>query len=315
MAVHMMKFGIGIAILLSVFTPEIVMADTGCGPHRVAFTFDDAPTPDTVIMSGEERTERIIDALSQGGVEGAMFFAVASRIDDVGIARIRDYAAAGHTIANHSHTHPNLHNLGSAAFLADVETAHQLLSVLPGFEPYFRFPMLNEGSTRSQRDEVRAGLQALGYRAGYVTIDNFDFYIDRLLREAIESGQAVDLEAAGKLYVEMILGAALHYDGIACTWLGRSPAHVLLLHENDAAALFLPALLAGLSSAGWGFVTASEAYADPIAGQLPDTLFLGQGQVAAMAAVAGAELSELRHEGESTEVLRARFEATIGVPE
>lgn len=309
-----MKFSIGISAVLSCFAAVNANADTGCGPRRVALSFDDAPTPDSVIMSGEERTRRIIEALNEGGVDGAMIFPVSSRIDGATVARMRGYAEAGHVIASHSHTHPNLHTVGSELFLEDVETAHEALSGLPGFQPYFRFPMLNEGSTEEQRDTVRAGLRALGYRPGYVTIDNYDFYIDRLLREAWEGEQAVDLEAAGDLYVEMILGAAVHYDDVACTWLGRSPAHVLLLHENDAAALFLPALISSLRKSGWEIVTASEAYADPIAEVVPDTLFLGQGQVAAMAASAGAGQAELRHEGESTEVLRARFEASIVIP-
>lgn len=310
-----MKLDSGLAILLLCFATSIAIAQPDCGPRRVAFSFDDAPTGDSVIMSGEERSQRILDALQEGGVEEAIFFAVSSRIDPATIGRMHAYANAGHVIANHSHTHPNLHNVGSKAFLADVGTAHKILSGLPGFQPYFRFPYLNEGATIEERDAVRAGLKTLGYRAGYVTIDNYDFYIDRLLREAREDRRAVDLEAVGALYVEMILGAAVHYDDAACTWLDRSPAHVLLLHENDVAALFLPALITGLKSAGWKVITASEAYADPIANVVPDTLFLGQGQVAALAAVAGAEQSELRHEGESTEVLRARFESIIGTLE
>jgi len=310
-----MNPNVSIAILLAVLSNASLTADTGCGPRRVAFSFDDAPTEDSVIMSGEERSQRIVDALQEGGVEEAIFFAVSSRIDPATIPRMHAYAEAGHVIASHSHTHPNLHNVGSKAFLANVGTAHEILSGLPGFQPYFRFPYLNEGATIEERDAVRAGLKALGYRAGYVTIDNYDFYIDQLLREAREDGRAIDLEAVGALYVEMILGAAVHYDDAACTWLGRSPAHVLLLHENDVAALFLPALITGLKSAGWKVITASEAYADPIAELVPDTLFLGQGQVAALAAVAGADKSELRHEGESTEVLRARFESSASESE
>lgn len=306
------KFAIAFVVIGMPFAS--LPADTGCGPRRVALSFDDAPTGDTVVMSGQERSQRILEALQEGGVAEAIFFAVSSRIDSATTGRMHAYAEAGHVIANHSHTHPNLHNVGSETFLVDVGKAHEVLSELPRFQPYFRFPYLNEGSTEEERDAVRAGLHKLGHRAGYVTIDNFDFYIDRLLRQAWEDGQTVDLEAAGELYVEMILGAAVHYDDAACTWLGRSPAHVLLLHENDAAAFFLPPLITGLKNAGWEIIAATEAYADPISEVSPDTLFLGQGQVAAMAVVAGAEETELRHEGESNEVLRARFELLTRSP-
>lgn len=306
-----MKQAIRLYIALFAVVACATRADGSCGPQRVALTFDDAPLPDSVIMTGAERTSKIIAAMREGGVEGAMFFAVSSRIDDSSLDRMNDYAEAGHAIASHTHSHPNLHNVGSEAFLEEVETAHGALSALPGFAPFFRFPYLNEGSSVAERDAVRAHLSELGYRAGYVTIDNYDFYIDQLLREAVEQDHEVNLEAVGDLYVEMILGAATHYDAIACEWLGRSPKHVLLLHENDAAALFLPDLIAKFRDAGWAFVSALDAYSDPIAERVPDTLFLGQGQVAALAAIAGAEPTQLRHEGESTEVLRARFEETV----
>ena len=291
------------------------LGSQSCGPQRVAFTFDDPPLPDTVVMTGAERTARIIEALEGGDVEGAMFFSVSSRIDDETITRMQDYAAAGHVIASHTHTHANLHNVGSEAFTANIAQADEVLSALPGFAPYFRFPYLNEGSSVAERDAVRAYLAELGYRPGYVTIDNYDFYIDRLLREAKESGLVIDMAGAANLYVEMIMGAARHYDAIACQWLGRSPAHVLLLHENDAAALFLPELITAFRDKGWAIIPALEAYKDPIAEVVPDTLVLGQGQVAALAAVAGADPKQLRHEGEDTEVLQLRFESVIETTE
>lgn len=295
--------------LIFFFTPWTVVADDGCGPRRVALTFDDPPLPDTVVMTGQERAERIISALKEGGVDGAMFFAVSSRIDDTTISRMHAYAEASHVIASHSHTHPNLHLVGSEPFLEDVGTAHRILSGMPGFLPYFRFPYLNEGVTEEQRDAVRSALVEMGYKQGYVTIDNYDFYIDRLIREAMEANGEVALDAAGELYADMIIGAAEHYDQIACTWLGRSPRHVLLLHENDAAALFLSRLISAFRERGWVLISAIDAFGDPIAKSLPDTLFLGQGRVAALAAQAGADVLELRHEGEDTEVLDAAFEA------
>ena len=301
-----------VMILLATLNPAAVTAAEPCGPRQVALTFDDPPLPDTAVLTGVKRTEKIIDALRDGGVTGAMFFSVASRIDDVSVSRMHSYANAGHVIASHSNTHPNLHSVGTEAFVKDVRQAHLVLEALPGFEPWFRYPYLNEGNSVEQRDEVRISLDKLGYRQGYVTIDNYDFYIDRLLREAVESGRAFDLEAAQELYVGMLLGAAEHYDEIACAWLGRSPAHVLLLHENDAAALFLPRLISVFRHRGWQIIPALEAYKDPIADRLPDTLVLGQGRVAALAAEAGADPMTLRHEGEDTDVLRAEFESATG---
>jgi len=297
--------------ILAICLSTTLSAGESCGPRSLALTFDDPPLPDTQVMTGELRTQLIINALRENGVDGAMFFSVSSRIDESNVDRMNAYAEAGHVIANHSHTHANLHNVGAEAFLEDVQQADEILSVMPGFEPYFRFPYLNEGNTEEQRDLVRAALEEMDYQQGYVTIDNYDFYIDRLIREAFDADPHLDLKAIGALYIEMMMGAAEHYDAIACQWLKRSPAHVLLLHENDAAALFLSRMINEFREQGWSFIPAREAFQDPISEAIPDTLVLGQGRVAALAAVAGAEPASLRHEGEDTEILDAAFQEAI----
>ena len=58
---------------------------------------------------------------------------------------------------------------------------------------------------------------------------------------------------------------------------------MLLLHENDLAALFIGDLVAALRAKGWEIVSADQAYQDPIAGEQPKTLLLGQGRVVALA--------------------------------
>ena len=291
------------------FAVPALSANSQCGPKRVALSFDDAPRPGTAVMSGWERTARIVAALDGSGVDEAAFFSLSERAVGEGRDRLLAYARAGHVIANHSASHPNLHRVGAAVFLQDVRAAHAVLSKLPGFQPLFRFPMLNEGRSIEERDAIRAGLAELGYRQGYVTIDTYDFYIDNYLRQSVAKGRQPDEAALGRLYVESILGAAEHYDAIACAWLGRSPAHVLLLHENDVAALYLGQLIAGLRANGWTIITATEAYADPMSRSTPDTLLLGQGRVAALAHIAGAAPSALRHESESTEYLDRKLQA------
>lgn len=302
-----------VALLLLAF-PGAAHAEAICGPRQVAFSFDDPPWPDSAVMTGEERVSRILAALDEGGVEGAMFFAVSSRIDGENIYSLERYARAGHRLASHSHTHANLHNVGTDAFAEDIKAADRILRPFPGFRPFFRFPYLNEGNTEAQRDEIRDELAGLGYRQGYVTIDNFDFVINRLLVDATLAGADIDHDAAAAMYVSMIMGAADHYDAVACRWLGRSPNHVLLLHENDAAALYLPALIEAFKADGWTIIPAELAYADPIAETMPATLFLGQGRVAAIAAEMGADPATLRHEGENADVLADLWSRTVISP-
>lgn len=302
--------GISIACLsMQSFAKAQACTDSSKHQKRVALTFDDAPTRDTEVLTGYQRTQKILSTLKIAGVSQAAFFTIAGRINDHSHQRLLAYAEAGHIIANHSHTHPNLHNIGADAFLKDVKTAHAILSEYPNFHPLFRFPYLNEGSNIQERDQVREGLKQLGYQQAYVTIDNFDFYVNTLLREAVAEKREIDHTNISQFYVDTIMDAADHYYQIACQWLNKIPDHVLLLHENDAAALYLGDLIEALKREHWEIIPVTQAYQDPIVKILPDTLLLGQGRVAALASIAGAPTRILRHQGENTVYLREQFEA------
>ena len=277
--------------------------------RRIALSFDDAPRPDGAFFSGAERTRRLVAGLEAAGVKGALVFATTSNLEAApdGGQRLRAYADAGQAVGNHSHAHAWLRRSEPAAYLADARAANERLAAL-GFEPaYFRFPFLDEGRDVDQRDAVREGLEAMGLRNGYVTVDNYDWYLDVLAGEALAADPGFDREALRRLYVEVLLDAVRFYDDIARDTLGRSPAHVLLLHENDLAALFITDLVAALRADGWEIIPATEAYEDPIAGTVPDTLFNGQGRVAALAHAAGRVPRELVHPLEDETALRALF--------
>ena len=250
--------------------------------RRIAITFDDAPR-DATHFAGPERARRLIDALEKAGVQATFFCTTDGLQEPEGLERIAAYRAAGHLLANHAFAHPNLHDVGAEAFLADFARAARDLESFPGARRWFRFPYLHEGRTVEERETVRAGLAAAGYAQGYVTVDNYDWYLDRLFQEAVAARHQIDYSRLRDVYVEMLVAGIELYDGIAREALGRSPVHVLLLHENDLAALFIGDLVAALRANGWTIVSADEAYQDPIADQQPRTLLLGQGRVVALA--------------------------------
>ena len=160
---------------------------------------------------------------------------------------------------------------------------------------WFRYPYLDEGRSVEKRDTIRAALDELNLKNGYVTIDNYDWYLDAKWKEAVDAGRDVDVEALRGVYVEMLLGAANFYNDVALESLGASPAHMMLLHENDVAASFIGDFVAALRDDGWTIVDPDEAYSDPIAEQVPETLLTGQGRVAALAVDAGHDNRKLTH--------------------
>jgi peptidoglycan-N-acetylglucosamine deacetylase len=72
----------------------------------------------------------------------------------------------------------------------------------------------------------------------------------------------------------------------------------LLLHENDLAALFVGDLIQLLKGKGWKIISPEDAYADPIASEIPDVLFNGQGRVGAIAYSKGWKPADLIQQSE-----------------
>ena len=270
--------------------------------QEIALTFDDAPTADSHVLTGTARTERIITTLKEHHVQAA-FFVLTGQIDEKGKDRLDLYSKHGHLLANHSHSHRSIHQVGTAAYITDVQKADSILSTYPAYIKWFRYPFLDEGKSVPARDSIRTALEGFGLKNGYVTVDNYDWYLNHLLNKARMEKKTINLPILRQVYIEHVYNSIRFYDEVARKYLGRSPKHVLLLHENDLTALFLGDLIKHLKKNGWKIISPGAAYGDAIATQVPDVLFNGQGRVAAIAREKGTPTRELVQDSEDEEFL------------
>ena len=254
----------------------LLLALPATAQKRIALSFDDAPRGAGAFLDPDARAKKLTAALKRAGVKQAVFFVNPGNIGQPGhgdgLANLDRYVKAGHVLANHSWSHPKLGNTDATAYLADLDRAEAWLKARPGYRPWFRFPFLDEGGKdKVKRDAIRAGLKARGLINGYVTAESSDWNIERLTIAAKQAGKTIDMKALRDLYVESHVEAAEFYDALAVRTLGRSPAHVMLLHETDIAALFIGDLVKALKARGWTIITADQAYADPLRDAAPDT--------------------------------------------
>jgi peptidoglycan/xylan/chitin deacetylase (PgdA/CDA1 family) len=254
----------------------LLLALPAAAQKRIALSFDDAPRGAGAFLDPDARAKKLTAALKRAGVKQAVFFVNPGNIGQPGhgdgLANLDRYVKAGHVLANHSWSHPKLGNTDATAYLADLDRAEAWLKVRAGYRPWFRFPFLDEGGKdKVKRDAIRAGLKARGLTNGYVTAESSDWNIESLTIAAKQAGKPIDMKALRVLYVESHVEAAEFYDVLALKTLGRSPAHVMLLHETDIAALFIGDLVKALKAKGWTIITADEAYADPLRDAAPDT--------------------------------------------
>ena len=261
--------------------------------RRIAITIDDAPLGPGA-KGDWDRAGSLIKGLNTAGVQ-AVFFVTTDGFEEIedGKSRIERYADTGHLIANHTHSHPWLYQVEADAFLSDIDRAEAHLEGLENRRPWFRYPFLDQGRRDTdKRQSVWNGLNARGLGDGYVTIDTYDWHLDRQWQKAIAEGAIVDVEALSAVYAAMIVDAAEHAASLAEAWLDNQPVHTLLLQQNDAAASFLPAAIEGLRGAGWTIVAPDEAYAHTLPRPAVTTGFTGMGRVAALAWEKGARVAD-----------------------
>lgn len=250
--------------------------------QNICLSFDDAPTGDGLRYSGMERAETLINKFKKTGIS-PVIFCVPNKLDSARLWRLKAYSEAGIKLGNHTCTHGLIEEMGAKGFLRDIFKADSILSQFKSYRKIFRYPYLNEGKTAQTRDSIRNVLIENGFEFGYVTVDTYDWYINSLYQNALKEGKTIDYNVLRDLYIEHIWAGISFYDDIAKKVLGRSPNHVVLLHENDLAALFVDELIDFLKRKGCNFISPDEAYSDKIAYQGMSTLNNNQGKIGAIA--------------------------------
>jgi len=278
--------------------------------QSVALSFDDVPRGKGILFSGSERAQILLEKLKKENVDTVIFFCVGRAIDSAGDARIKMYSEAGHLIANHTYSHKSLDKISAAEYIADIAHADSILNKYKTYTKLFRFPYLHEGNTTGKRDSVRNAIASMNYMNGYVTIDTYDWYIDFLLKEGIKEQKKIDYEKLKKMYVDIMWDGIKFYDSLAQKVLGRSPAHVLLLHENDLAALFIDALIDHIRKNNGRIISPIEAYQDPVSEYIPNVLMNNQGRIVAIAKEKGYN-GELSHQSENEEFIENYFNTHV----
>jgi hypothetical protein len=181
------------------------------------------------------------------------------------LALLKALSDAGHLLANHTVRHPDFNAPATTleAFKEEILGCDKVISTLPGYRKYLRFPYLREGATADKRDGIRAFLQARNYRIGYVSIDTSDWLIDEKLRAKLEADPKADLAPWRTFYLAHLRERAATYDRLARALYGRTIPHVLLLHHNLLNALFLGDVIDAFRTDGWTLTSSDMAFADP----------------------------------------------------
>ncbi len=278
---------------------------------ELAITFDDSPRVANGYLDGTSRSKILVEKLRQHKVSQVAFFSVSNKLDPEGMERLARYASAGHIIANHTHSHADFNKITLAEYSRDFLTGHNNLKSFRNFRKWFRFPYLREGDTLEKRDGMRELLRKHNYKNAYITLNNYDWYIESLFQKAFAEGIDIDMERMELFYIQQLLNSINYYDQMAVKHLGRSPKHVLLLHEMDISALFIGGLIDALKNQGWKIISLDEAFTDDIASYKTEHLFkFNPGRIGEIAKDNG-QSKHLWHPSLDEKYLKEQFEKLV----
>jgi peptidoglycan-N-acetylglucosamine deacetylase len=155
---------------------------------EVALTFDDGPNP--------PYTTQVLAILKQYGIQ-ATFFCVGSQV-----ARypdlVRQEAAAGHTIGNHSWSHPFLTSLSTAQISSELTMTGDIIEQVTGTRPTFFRPPYGAVNAR-----VLAQVNQLGLTTFIWSDDSLDWTgsapsaITQLVLSTVTNGAIIIMHDGG----------------------------------------------------------------------------------------------------------------------
>lgn len=247
-----------------------------CAAQKVAITFDDLPLNGD-LPPGVTRVQiarNAIAMLKARHLPPAYGFINAMKLEsNADAAEALKIWAVSEPVGNHTYRHLDLNANSVEAFERGIDENEPVLELLAGNDSnwhWLRYPFLREGDTVEKRREVRAYLQAHGYRVAQVTLDWEDYLWNSAYARCSAKNDRASIAWLKSSYLE-IEGSYLDLaKDLAKLVYGHDINHVLLLHLGAFSSAILPDAFDLMQKKGFTFVTLEEAEGDPVYEGDPD---------------------------------------------
>lgn len=177
------------------------------------------------------------------------------------------WLTSGFALGSHSSTHPNINQVGLAAYESDVIAAEAVLKPMLARHgqvlTWYRHPYLRTGETVEVQRGLSAFLAGRGYRVATVTFDNSEWVFAAAYARALRKHDAEEARRIGEAYVDYMRTIAAFFEERAIAVLGREPPQVLLIHANQLNRDWFPKVRSMLARRGYRFVSLEAAQSDP----------------------------------------------------
>ncbi len=267
---------------------------------KISFTFDDGSVSDYGDYKLEEWNSQLLNHLKKHALKSILFSMGHNKGNEKGRYVLSSWNIAGHLIANHTFSHPSFssNKVSLEDFKIELLRNDSIIKAYSNYAKFFRFPYLKEGNTAEKVEGFRSFLKEQGYQNGHVSVDASDWYIDGRLAKRLRENPGADVSGYRDFYLEHLYERASFYDSLALQLTGRRMNHVLLLHHNLAASLFLGDLITHFKAKGWEVMDAEKAFQDPIYQSEPQVIPAGESLIWALAKESGKFENQLRYPAE-----------------
>ena len=244
----------------------LISVSSSSAQKQLAVTIDDLPfLYGRWLPEGQEQEKfrHILHVLKKHDIK-ATVFVVGSRVGEQWEPVLDELVADGHTLGNHSFTHPDLNETAVHWYIQDIARCDSVIAPWRDSVRYFRYPYLHRGATAEKYDAVRAYLDKNNYTIVPVTIDNDDWRFNRDYADAMKHHDTSEARSIGAAYLDHMKERTAYFDQIAEVEYQQPVKHILILHMNELNSVYLDELLTWYEQHGWRFITVQEALSDRV---------------------------------------------------
>lgn len=239
----------------------------------VAITFDDLPyvSEGSAISTKAaiDAQHRIVHTLRQAHVPATGFVnedkVVA--LGPVGPRLLAEWNKGLLALGNHGYSHFDSNDLTVESIEREVvrgqTTIRPMAASVGRSIPFFRFPYNHIGETESKRAAIQNFLADHGYTLAASTIDTSDYLFNNAYERAFAKRDNAMMRRIEHAYLDHCRIQIAYYGELVRKVIGREVPAIMLLHANRLNSETIGPLLALFRSAGYGFVSLTEAQRDP----------------------------------------------------
>jgi peptidoglycan/xylan/chitin deacetylase (PgdA/CDA1 family) len=186
---------------------------------------------------------------------------------DARAAVLRGWIAAGMELGNHTYSHPALSQAGLSKYEDDFVRGSSITSAemtaAGKTEKYFRYPYLDTGKDKAEKDAFVAFYDSRGFLNAPVTVQNQDWLYNAPYSEAVARYDEAETKHVVDDYLRHTDEVLKHAEQLSKDSFGHEIPQVMLLHDDALNADHLDAVLSLFEEHGYRFVSLEEALRDP----------------------------------------------------